>query len=86
MLNDLHDYKAGELQSTQFDKPCQKCGTIIAFSKGIKDCPRCTDLTNEELIALHKQQAEEFYSRRSLGFWFLAICIILTVLLFFVLP
>lgn len=73
MRNKLHSKSYNQLKNQLFDKPCEKCGTIISFSKGIVDCPRCSNITVEEQIELHKMQAQEYTQRRKMGFIFLGV-------------
>ncbi len=70
-----------DLNKRSFDEPCSRCGTIIAYSKGIGDCPRCSGLSAEQQIELHKQQAQEYQSRKRMGYGFAAASLLMVALL-----
>lgn len=71
--------KLEQLRSQKYDKPCPKCGTVVSFSLGIGDCPRCSGLDNSKLIDLHIQQAEEQRDRAKLGKVMLSVALIFGV-------
>ena len=79
MNEDFLRGKAAQLEVEKYDRPCKKCGTIISFSKGVADCPRCHGLSNEEQIDLHIQQAQEYEARKRLGLFFAAVFVGLAV-------
>ncbi len=62
-----------------YDKPCERCGTIIAFSEGVAACPMCHQVSEKELIEVHIKQAKEKDKVKKLGLIFIAISFVLSL-------
>jgi hypothetical protein len=85
MPDDFLEFKCNEISAQVYDLPCKICGTIISFSLGVSDCPRCAGLTVKEQIELHNTQDVEYESRRKLGLIFFFVAVILVILFSFLL-
>ena len=70
------------VEAQQFDKPCKRCGTVIAFSEGVNECPACHGKDEGELIELHKRQAEERHRMRKMSLVFIVLSFVVLGLMF----
>lgn len=68
---DFNSWLYGDQCVKKYDPQCKKCGTLISFSEGIGDCPRCYGKGPLDLIDLHVTQAAEYRKRRNMGLVFL---------------
>lgn len=73
----LEDWPISRISEKSGDGKCKRCGTVISFSEGVADCPRCHGRNEIDLIDIHIQQAEEIRQRRKLGLMFLAVAVII---------
>lgn len=75
---DFVEVKADMLKQTleqdAFRKKCYKCEHIM--EAGEIECSRCSHISSAELIAIHKQQANEERKIKLLGYIFLLVFVI----------
>lgn len=71
------NWQQERLRNQLGDKKCERCGTLIAYSKGVSDCPRCHGKDALDLIDIHIAQAETQRQNRNLGMIFFGGLVVL---------
>ncbi len=75
--------RAALLKQQMKKKPCVRCGQLFDHD-ALEECPHCGGLNETQLQAMLKQKEEGFKSRRSLGFLFMVVAMVITVLMLLV--